>query len=73
MVEVVYKPVVNESHPVVQQLIEEEYDLDQSIEAVQLFETLDEAIDYLATKDSDGGNEQAVSPAKHLAPRTDER
>ena len=59
---VVHKPLTNESHPVVQQLVEEEYDLDASIEAVQLFGTLEKAIDYLATKDADSGDEESVTP-----------
>ena len=57
----------------VQKLIKEEYDLDQSIEAVQLYGTLDKAMDYLASKDSESGDEQVVKPATSLELTSDER
>ena len=55
-VKVVHRQIINESHPVVQQLVEEyEYDLDASIEAVQLFGSMQAAMDYLVGKEGDSG------------------
>ena len=68
---VIYKQVINESHSIVQQLLEAEYEVDESIEAVQLFGSLDKAMDYLARKD--GGDEEAVAPVTSVAPITDGR
>ena len=51
----------------VQQLVEEyEYDLDASIEAVVLFGTKQGAMDYLAGKEGDSGNEEMISPTATL-------
>ena len=74
-VKIVHRHIINESHPVVQQLVEEyEYDLDASIEAVQLFGMLDRAMDYLARKDADDEDEEAVTPKVAIVePTADER
>ena len=58
-VKVVHKQIINESHPVVQQLVEEyEYDLEASIDAVRLCGgTLERAMDYLARRDTENGEE----------------
>ena len=61
-VTVVYRKIINESHPLVRQLVDEfEYDLEASIEAVQLFGTLDKALDYLAKKDAENDGETAIT------------
>ena len=70
---VVYKPIVDESHPVVQQLVEEEYDLDAAIEAVRLFGTLEKAMDYLAKKDTENGNDEVQLSVRTIGPTTDDR
>ena len=58
----------------VQQLIEEEYDLDASIEAVQLFGTLDKAMDYLARKDAENGDDEDAPPTMAtFGPTTNDR
>ena len=63
-VKVVHRHIINESHPVVQQLVEEyEYDLDASIEAVQLFGTKERAMDYLARKEGDSEDEEMITPS----------
>lgn len=72
-VKVVYKPIVNESHPVVQQLTDEEYDLDASIEAVRLFGTLEKAMDYLAKKDTESGDDEEQHSVATVGPTTDDR
>ena len=74
-VKVVHRQIINESHPVVQQLVEEyEYDLDASIEAVQLFGTKQMAMDYLAGKEGDSGDEEMIAPsAAILEPAAEER
>lgn len=74
-VKIVHRRVINESHPVVQQLVDEfEYDMEASIEAVQLFETLEKAMDYLARKDIGNGDEETVTPAVAVVgPTIDER
>ena len=72
-VKVVYKPIVSESHPVVQQLVEEEYDLDASIEAVRLFGTLEKAMDYLAKKETESGDDEAQPFIPTVGPTTDDR
>ena len=74
-VKVVHRQIINESHPVVQQLVEEyEYDLDASIEAVQLFGTQQGAMDYLAGKEGDSGDEGMIAPsATILEPAAEER
>ena len=74
-VKVVHRQIINESHPVVQQLVEEyEYDLDASVEAVQLFGTKQGAMDYLAGKEGDSGDEERIAPsATILEPAAEER
>ena len=72
-VKVIYKPIVNESHPVVRQLVEEEYDLDASIEAVRLFGTLEKAMDYLAKKETESGDDEVQPSIATVAPTTDDR
>ena len=58
-VKVVHRQIINESHPVVQQLVEEyEYDLEPSIEAVRLSGgNLEGAMNYLARLDTEDGDE----------------
>ena len=55
---VICRQIINESHPAVQQLVEEfEYDLEASIEAVRLCGNVNKAMDYLARKDTDEGED----------------
>ena len=57
-VKVIHRQIINESHPAVQQLVEEyEYDLEASIEAVRLCGNVNKAMDYLARKDTDEGED----------------
>lgn len=58
-VKFVRRQIINESHPIVQQLVEEyEYDLEASIDAVRLCGgTLQRAMDYLARRGTDNGEE----------------
>lgn len=75
-VKVIHRQIINESHPVVQQLVEEyEYDLDASIEAVQIFNgSKQAAMDYLAGKEGDSGDEEMIAPnAALLEPALEER
>ncbi len=56
----------------VQQLVEVyEYDLNASIEAVQLFGTKERAMDYLARKEGDSEDEETITPI--VEPTPDER
>ena len=48
------KQLVNAFHPVVQELVKAEYSLDQSIEAVEYDERLEEAMDYLLSCKEEG-------------------
>ena len=53
-VKVVHKQIINESHPIVLKLVENDYDLEDSIDAVRRCGakgTLQEAMDYLDSKD----------------------
>ena len=56
---VVRRQIINESHPIVQQLVEEfEYELEPSIDAVRLCGgDLAKAMNYLETRDTDIGDE----------------
>lgn len=74
-VKVVHRRIINELHPVVQQLVEEyEYNLDASIEAVQLFGTKERAMDYLARKEGDSDDEEVITPSVAIPETTpDER
>jgi hypothetical protein len=74
-VKVIHRQIINESHPVVQQLVEEyEYDLDASIEAVQIFGSRQAAMDYLAGKEGDSEDEEMIAPnASLLEPALEER
>ena len=56
-VKVVHRQIIIESHPAVQQLVDEyEYDLEASIEAVRLCRgDVNKAMDYLARKDAEDG------------------
>ena len=58
-VKVVHRQIINESHPAVQQLVDEyEYDLEASIEAVRLCRgDVNKAMDYLARKDTEDGED----------------
>ena len=68
---VVHRQIINESHPVVQQLVDVYgYDLEASSEVVQLFGTLERAMDYLTRRDT----EEMVTPTVAIVgPSTDER
>ena len=71
-VKVIHQQVINESHPVVQQLVEEyDYDLDVSIKAVQLYGTKLRAMDYLARRE--GGSEDEEPCTMLLEPPVHER
>ena len=68
-VKIIRRQIINESHPIVQQLVNEfEYDLDDSIEAVQLLGTLDRAMDYLARKEGENGSEEDTTPVVVIEP-----
>lgn len=57
----------------VQELVEEyDYDLDSSIEAVQLFRTKHRALDYLARKEDDS-EEEIIYSSSLLGPDARER
>lgn len=58
-VKVVHRQIINESHPAVQQLVEEyEYDLEAAIEAVRLCGgDINKAMDYMANKDTENGED----------------
>ena len=57
-VKIIHRQIINESHPAVQQLVEEyEYDLEASIEAVRLCGNVNKAMDYLARKDTEEGED----------------
>lgn len=69
---VIRQQIINESHPVVQQLVEEyDYDLDASIKAVQLCGTKQRAMDYLARREGDSEDEEPC--AMLLEPPIQER
>ena len=73
-VKIVHKQIINESHPIVQQLVDVfEYNLADSIEAVQLLGTQDRAVDYLASKDAENSNEEDVTPPVVTEPTPEER
>ena len=58
-VKVIHREIINESHSVVQQLVNEfYYKLSDSIEAVQLYGNLQSAMDYLAAKDIKNKDEE---------------
>ena len=59
----------------VQELVEEyEYDLDASIEAVQLFGTKERAMDYMARKEGGSEDEEVITPSAPILETTpDER
>jgi len=46
---------VDEFHPTVQELVEAGYNMEQSIKAVEHFEKLEEAMDYLLSLGGEGG------------------
>ena len=53
-VKVVHRQIINASHPIVQQLVDEyEYDLEPAIEAVRLCRDVNMALDYLARKETE--------------------
>ena len=58
-VKVVHRQIINESHPAVQELVEEcDYDLEAAIEAVRLCRgDVNKAMDYLARKDTEDGQD----------------
>jgi len=58
-VHVTQKQPVDEDHPTVQQLVEAGYNIEQSIEAVEHSEKLEEAMDYLLNLGGEGGMFQA--------------
>ena len=54
-IHVTQKQPVDEYHPIVQQLLEAGYDVQQSIEAVERHESLERAMNYLLFLEGDGG------------------
>ena len=58
-VHVTQKQPVDEDHPTVQELVEAGYNVEQSIEAVEHSEKLEEAMDYLLSLGGEGGIFQA--------------
>ena len=61
-VKVVHRQIINESHPAVQELVDEyEYDLEAAIEAVRLCRgDLNKAMDYLERKNTENGEDVAA-------------
>ena len=59
----VIRQAIDQSHPVVQKLVDADYGLEESIEAVERFGKLGPAMDYLDRKDDsdEGGVFQASS------------
>ena len=56
---------VDENHPVVKDLVSANYTLEQSIDAVERYETLEAAIDYLDQQAlDDDGDDDDVIPSK---------
>ena len=53
-VHVTQKQLVDEDHPTVQELVEAGYNVEQSIEAVEHYERLEEAMDYLLRTEGEG-------------------
>lgn len=51
---IVYKQLVDEFHPIVQELNEAGYSVEQSIEAVEQHEELERAMDYLLNLEEEG-------------------
>ena len=63
---VTQKQPVNEFHPTVKQLVEAGFSVEQSIDAVEYDDRLEEAMDYLLQSASGGGIFQAsTSVEKH--------
>jgi len=56
---------VDEDHPTVQELVEAGYNVEQSIEAVEHSEKLEEAMDYLLSLGGEGGIFQTSTSEKH--------
>jgi len=54
-VHVTQKQPVDEDHPTVQELVEAGYNIEQSIEAVEHSEKLEEAMDYLLNLEGEKG------------------
>jgi len=54
-IHVTQKQPVDEFHPTVQELVEAGYNVEQSIEAVEHSEGLEEAMDYLLSLEGEGG------------------
>ena len=54
-IHVTQKQPVDEFHPTVQELVEAGYNVEQSIEAVEHSEELEEAMDYLLSLEGEGG------------------
>ena len=53
-IHVTQKEPVDEYHPIVQQLLETGYDVEQSIEAVEHHESIEGAMDYLLSLEVEG-------------------
>ena len=64
--EKIYRCVVDELNPIVQQLLEAGYTLEESIEAVHLYGTLGPAMDYLDAKDMSGDDDDNSVPGEQL-------
>jgi hypothetical protein len=58
-VKVVHRKIINESHPAVQELVEEyDFDLEAAIEAVRLCRgDVNKAMDYLTRRDTEDGQD----------------
>lgn len=61
------KQPVDEFHPTVQELVEAGFSMEKCIEAVEHYETLEEAMDYLLSREGKGGifQELLISERQH--------
>ena len=65
-IKIVKRLAIDQSHPVVQELIDADYSLEESIDAVERFGKLGPAMDYLDRKDD--SNEGGVFQASDQQP-----
>ena len=63
-IHVTQKQPVDEFDPTVQQLVEAGYNVNQSIEAMERYEGLEEAMDYLLSLEGEGGTFWVSMPGK---------
>ena len=67
-IKTVIRQAIDQSHPVVQKLVDADYGLEESVEAVERFGKLGPAMDYLDRKyDSDEGRVFQASSQQPLA------